>query len=138
MTTVCFLKIESEDRWHTIGARQSQMLRESVPARVETSAVSIDNRDRGEPDSSAPPTPPDIRVRIRRFGGLCGLRCRDGSQAECTEERDWHGDGERGAVCEPPRAMWATGGLCRQIPADAATSQLGKASVTPIPLFPGD
>src|SRR5262249_14158384 len=28
------------------------------------------NRDRGESHDSAPPTPPDIRVRIRRFGGL--------------------------------------------------------------------
>ena len=28
------------------------------------------NRDRGEPRGSAPPTPPDIRVRIRRFAGL--------------------------------------------------------------------
>ena len=26
------------------------------------------NRDRGEPCGSAPPTPPDMRVRIRRFG----------------------------------------------------------------------
>src|SRR5215211_6288224 len=30
----------------------------------------LKNRDRGEPHGSAPPTPPDIRVRIRRFGGL--------------------------------------------------------------------
>ena len=28
------------------------------------------NRDRGEPRGSSPPTPPYIRVRIRRFGGL--------------------------------------------------------------------
>jgi hypothetical protein len=28
------------------------------------------NRDRGEPRGSSPPTPPDIRVRIRRFNGL--------------------------------------------------------------------
>ena len=28
------------------------------------------NRDRGEPRGSAPPTPPDMRVRIRRFGEL--------------------------------------------------------------------
>ena len=30
------------------------------------------NRDRGEPRDPSPPTPPYIRVRIRRFGGLCG------------------------------------------------------------------
>src|SRR5215207_818214 len=28
------------------------------------------NRDRGEPRGSAPPTPPYVRVRTRRFGGL--------------------------------------------------------------------
>jgi hypothetical protein len=26
------------------------------------------DRDRGKPHGSAPPTPPDMRVRIRRFG----------------------------------------------------------------------
>src|ERR1700740_3704763 len=28
------------------------------------------HRDRGKPHSSAPPTPPDMRVPIRRFGGV--------------------------------------------------------------------
>ncbi len=28
--------------------------------------------DRGEPHGSSPPTPPYVRVRIRRFGGLSG------------------------------------------------------------------
>jgi hypothetical protein len=32
----------------------------------------LNNRDRGEPHGSSPPTPPYIRVRIRRFGGLSG------------------------------------------------------------------
>src|SRR5215467_5085418 len=31
------------------------------------------NRDRGAPHDTAPPTPPYVRVRIRRFGELCGL-----------------------------------------------------------------
>ena len=29
-----------------------------------------ENRDRRKPRGFAPPTPPDMRVRIRRFGGL--------------------------------------------------------------------
>src|SRR5215831_1290995 len=29
--------------------------------------------DRGQPHGCTPPTPPDIRVRIRRFGGLSEL-----------------------------------------------------------------
>jgi hypothetical protein len=32
------------------------------------------NRDRGRPHGFSPPTPPDMRVRIRRFGGLSHLR----------------------------------------------------------------
>ena len=32
------------------------------------------NQDRGEPHNSSPPTPPDMRVRIRRFGGLSNQR----------------------------------------------------------------
>jgi hypothetical protein len=39
---------------------------------------------------------------------------------------------------EPPGAMRAAGSLCRQVPADAAASQLGKASPSVLPLLPGD
>src|SRR2546423_13409406 len=34
--------------------------------------------------------------------------------------------------------MWAAGGLRRQVPADAAASQLGIASASTLPLLPGD
>src|SRR3974390_1162474 len=34
--------------------------------------------------------------------------------------------------------MWAAGGLCRQVPADAAASQFDEASSSALPLFPGD
>src|SRR5215470_1282061 len=34
--------------------------------------------------------------------------------------------------------MWAAGGLGRQVPADAAASQLGEASPSTFPLLPGD
>ena len=44
------------------------------------------NRDRGASRETAPPTPPDIRVRIRRFDRLCRLRGRDGGQADRLEE----------------------------------------------------
>jgi len=33
----------------------------------------LTNRDRGAPHDAGPPTPPYVRVRIRRFGELCGL-----------------------------------------------------------------
>ena len=45
----------------------------SWPARpCAATGVSFCNRDRGASHDAAPPTPPDIRVRIRRFGGLSG------------------------------------------------------------------
>src|SRR5215813_9410528 len=34
--------------------------------------------------------------------------------------------------------MWAAGGLCRQVPADAAASQLSKACSSTLPLLPDD
>jgi hypothetical protein len=40
------------------------------------------NRDRGQPRGCIPPTPPDVRVRIRRFDGLSGPQHRDGGKAE--------------------------------------------------------
>ena len=44
------------------------------------------NRDRGEPHGPAPPTPPCIRVRTRRFGGLIGLLgTREGRPSAASE-----------------------------------------------------
>ena len=63
-------KLDGDDAGDAFGSQRSGM------------RTPVQNRDRGEPRGSSPPTPPDIRARIRRFSGLCGLRCRDGSQAE--------------------------------------------------------
>jgi hypothetical protein len=40
------------------------------------------NRDRGQSCDCTPPTPPDIRVRIRRFAGLSGPQLGDEGKAE--------------------------------------------------------
>src|SRR6266540_3617567 len=82
------------------------------------------NRDRGAPRGSSPPTPPSIRVRTRRFGRLCDIGRSKGSGADGCEERIWQGNGERGAVADPPRAVHAAGGLCRQMVPDTSTTQL--------------
>ena len=53
--------------------REWEEARTRGPITVQSTNRSFDeanNRDRGEPRGSSPPTPPDIRVRIRRFGGL--------------------------------------------------------------------
>ena len=45
---------------------------------IHPNAAGIDignaNRDRGKPRGLSPPTPPDMRVRIRRFGELSHFR----------------------------------------------------------------
>src|SRR6266852_3888266 len=46
---------------------------------------SCGDRDRGEPRGSAPPTPPYVRVRIRRFDRLSMLGCLNGCEAERFE-----------------------------------------------------
>ena len=44
-------------------------------------------RDRGAPHDAAPPTPPYVRVRIRRFGELCGLLgTREGKPSPAKDE----------------------------------------------------
>src|SRR6266851_7382079 len=63
------------------------------------------NRDRGEPRGSAPPTPPYVRVRIRRFGGLSSTLGHQGCDAKRGEEGLREGNVERGAVAQPPGAM---------------------------------
>src|SRR5215204_6131809 len=55
---------------------------ESCKDRAASGDLKRNNRDRGEPRGSAPPTPPDIRVRIRRFGGLSRPQFGDGAEAE--------------------------------------------------------
>src|SRR5262249_58219283 len=41
-------------------------------------------------------------------------------------------------MADPPGATWASSGGCRQIPADAAASQLSEASTPALPLLPDD
>src|ERR1700739_4370930 len=59
---------------------RSQRAGERVMASIERFLskrlkLRVNNRDRGEPRSSSPPTPPYVRVRIRRFAGLSGNSC---------------------------------------------------------------
>ena len=72
---------------------------------------------------------------VRRIVRLAG---REERQAECGEGGVGECKGQRGAVAEPPRAMWAAGGCRRQIPADAAASQFGKARAPALPLLPDE
>ncbi len=68
-------------RRHSGACEARTMVRNRAPENLEipgscfarpgiTVGIGRQNRDRGEPRDSSPPTPPYIRVRIRRFTGL--------------------------------------------------------------------
>src|SRR5713101_4593535 len=92
------------------------------------------NRDRGESRDSAPPTPPCVRVRTRRFGGLCTPRAQPG-EAERVEvgigKRDLQGLGGAGA----PRTG-STAAESRRALADAALAQFLATPARALPLGP--
>jgi hypothetical protein len=73
-----------------------------VACPLSASPIGQRNRDRGEPHGSAPPTPPDIRVRIRRFNGLStgGLSRRAG-ESDNGARRNGFGPFERRVQASP-------------------------------------
>jgi len=71
--------------------------------------------DRGEPHSSSPPTPPDMRVRIRRFGGLSDRLHSQSWNPERVEVGIGQCDAERRRVRQPPRTMIAARRLSGQV-----------------------
>src|SRR5271167_4244081 len=68
------------------------------------------NRDRGEPRGSSPPTPPYVRVRIRRFGGL-SIHVLHGWQTQTTEASFGEGPVQGFAEADPPRTLGAEDGF---------------------------
>ena len=63
------IKIEKDKERHNTETQRSQRrVRTKAPERF--GGLLFRNRDRGDGRPSSPPTRPDMRVRIRRFGGL--------------------------------------------------------------------
>src|SRR3954451_10970479 len=111
----------------------------SVPVRPRASQrTPPTDRDRGASCDASPPTPPYVRVRIRRFGGLRDRDSRHGGQAEQSENGFGESHVQRGAVAEPPGAVRGSGGLCRQVLANPTPTQLRKAGAPAPPLLPGN
>jgi hypothetical protein len=81
-----------------------------------------DNLARG---SLTPPPLPHHRACGSVHGGsvLIGLVDTRKGKPSAARAALWNTRGQGGAVAEPPGTMWAAGGLCRQVPADAAASQ---------------
>ncbi len=75
------------------------------------------NRDRGKSRDSPPPTPPDMRVRIRRFGWLGNRRHSQSRNPKRVEVSIGQRDAERGRVRQTPGSMSATGRFSGQISA---------------------
>ena len=76
------------------------------------------HRDRGEPRGSSPPTPPYVRVRIRRFGGL-SIHVLHGWQTQTTEASFGEGPVQGFTEADPPRTLGAEDGFARQPFGDA-------------------
>src|SRR5712691_4503283 len=73
------------------------------------------NRDRGKLRGSPPPTPPDMRVRIRRFGGLSNRVHSSSRNPKRVEVSVGQRDAERRRVRQPPRSEGATSRLSGQV-----------------------
>jgi hypothetical protein len=82
------------------------------------------NRDRGDGCPSSPPTQPDMRVRIRRSGGLNLTMSRELGKSERGEVSVRQSEFERWSVCEVPRSIGAAGGLRGFLRSDAALAEL--------------
>src|ERR1039458_4838288 len=93
------------------------------------------NRHRGTGRPASPATPPDMRVRIRRFGGLS--RPHDHRRKpELVKVGIRQSDGESGRVRNPPRAVRTPGSLCRQVFTDAPLAEFAKTCPSALPLLP--
>ena len=98
--------------WH-----ENPHLADLLPQRRKRTSfrVARENRDRGKPHSSTPPTPPDMRVRIRRFGRLSNRFHSQSGNPERVEVGIGQGDAERGRVRQPPWSMSAARRLRGQV-----------------------
>src|SRR5674476_1502570 len=83
----------------------------------------LSDRDRGEDRSSAPPTPPYVRVRIRRFDWLCVSTLDQGRKSKRREIGIRQGLVQSRALAHTPRAAPRACGFCRRLPAHTPPDQ---------------
>ena len=93
------------------------------------------SQSKGALHPASPATPPDMRVRIRRFGGLS--RPHDQRrESELGKVSVRQSDGQGGRVGEAPRAVRTAGGLRRQVLPHTPFAKLAKPRPAPFPLLP--
>jgi len=96
------------------------------------------NRDRGASRDATPPTPPYVRVRIRRFGGLSVPQLCHGRQTQPPEASIVEGAVQRVGEAQSPRPLGAEDGLAGRPLRDIETTEFPISSATRLPLDPGD
>ena len=93
------------------------------------------DRDRGEPLGSAPPTPPYVRVRIRRFERFRLTRFDQGQETERFEVGIGKSHGERFTPGDMPGATDAAGHVA-QLSRDSECDECCSATPWCFPLAP--
>src|SRR5450756_1517706 len=96
----------------------------------------LSDRDRGEDRSSAPPTPPYVRVRIRRFDWLCVSTLDQGRKSKRREIGIRQGLVQSRALAHTPRAAPRACGFCRRLPAHTPPDQFRIPLAACLPLSP--
>src|SRR6266699_7222865 len=94
------------------------------------------NRHRGESHLSAPATPPDMRVRIRRFSSVELEHIEQPRKTERIEVSNRKGGLQGRAVGQTPGTMRTAGGLSREGRSDVPLAQLLKPHLAALPLLP--
>src|SRR5713101_5029077 len=103
------------------------------PAANEKSAS---NRHRGSGRPLAPATPPDMRVRIRRFSSVELEHIQQPRKTERIEVSNRKCGLQGRAVGQTPGTMRAAGGLSREGRADVPLAQFHKPHLAALPLLP--
>src|SRR5215831_19589560 len=94
------------------------------------------NRHRGSGRPLSPATPPYMRVRIRRFGGLSRNRTDHRRKPELCEVSVGQGNVQSGRFRESPGAVRTSGGLRREVFTDTPLAKLAVPSPSALPLLP--
>src|SRR6266568_2746441 len=94
------------------------------------------NRHRGSGHPLSPATPPDLRVRIRRFSSVELEHIEQPRKTERIEVSNRKGGLQGRAVGQTPGTMRAASGLSRKGRSDVPLAQLLKPHLATLPLLP--
>jgi hypothetical protein len=99
---------------HLLGSNLRLRRRALLFTSLSLRALCSIDRDRGKPHSSAPPIPPDMRVRIRRFESVALTLLDQRGKSERPKVRIGEPPGEGLGPGQIPRAVAAARGVARE------------------------